>query len=284
MDKKRLTIYLAITFITTWTYFLIIFLVTGKGWEGLDSELQSLVGLGMLFPAISHVLTRFITREGYAVTGKDSMMLGINFRDKKWIYYVFALIVPWIIFEVGVALALVVFPRTYDPLFYKEVIDDKRVIYLIPLAAMINGPIYSFAAFGEEFGWRGYMMPKLMKLMSEKKAVLVGGIIWGLWHAPLTVTGHNFGTDYPGYPYLGVVMMCLFCIFVGIMLTYITIKSESIWPTTIMHAVLNNNPSMLKVFCDTEKMSSILDLWNMITIPEVIIGFICLYLLTKKKA
>ena len=35
----------------------------------------------------------------------------------------------------------------------------------------------------KELGWRGYLLPKLMPL-GEKKALLISGLIWGLWHAP----------------------------------------------------------------------------------------------------
>ena len=75
----------------------------------------------------------------------------------------------------------------------------------MPANAIVSGTIGSFAALGEEGGWRGYMMPKLFKITGRKRALIIGGVICGLWHAPLTCIGHNFGTDYPGFPYLGIV-------------------------------------------------------------------------------
>lgn len=109
------------------------------------------------------------------------------------------------------------------------------------------------------------MMPKLMKLMGQKRAFLVGGIIWGLWHAPLTCIGHNFGTDYPGFPYVGILLMCIFCTLIGTILTMLTIKSGSIWPATIMHAVNNGMPSILRFFINEEvymvKISFPLSTW-----------------------
>lgn len=96
------------------------------------------------------------------------------------------------------------------------------------------------------------MMPKLIKLIGLPKAIIVGGVIWGLWHAPLTCVGHNFGTDYPGFPYVGIMLMCIDCTLTGVMLTYITIKAESVWPAAIMHAVNNGNPAILKNFINQE--------------------------------
>ena len=109
--------------------------------------------------------------------------------------------------------------------------------YLLQLAASV---IVFFPAFGEEWGWRGYMMPKLLELMPKPAAIIVGGIIWGLWHAPLTIAGHNFGTDYPGYPFVGILMMCLFCVLMNCFLTLVTEKTKSIYPASFIHMINNN--------------------------------------------
>ena len=46
---------------------------------------------------------------------------------------------------------------------------------------------------GEEAGWRGYLLPKLLEFMKPWKAVLLTGVIWGLWHAPVIACGFNYG-------------------------------------------------------------------------------------------
>ncbi|MEN6349562.1 MAG: CPBP family intramembrane glutamic endopeptidase [Syntrophomonas sp.] len=37
---------------------------------------------------------------------------------------------------------------------------------------------------GEELGWRGYLLPKLRMLLSDRAALIVTGLIWGVWHLP----------------------------------------------------------------------------------------------------
>ena len=285
LETKRLFIYVALSFILTWIIFFA-FILTGHKWDGENQRLEAFVGLGMLIPVIAHVLTRWITKEGFALTGKGSMMLGISFKDKKWIYFMIAMLLPWLYFELGHAISILALPEAFDPEYYKTFEIDKKVVFIMPIAGIISGTIASFAAFGEEGGWRGYMMPKLMELVGTKKAVFIGGIIWGLWHAPLTCVGHNFGTDYPGFPYLGILIMCIDCIFMGMMLTYVSVKSGSIWPAAIMHAVNNANPSILKFFFDTEKANALMPSpilgWVFLLIPNIMLGMICLVLLCRE--
>lgn len=290
MDKKteikRLCIYLILSFGLAW----IIFLASnaaGFQWDGSEPYMESFIGLGMLMPFIAHLLTRLITKEGFPLTGKDSLILGIQLKNKKWKYYLFALFIPWLYFEVMHLLALLLVPDALDVNIIKEFGIGKEVAFAFPVITMVTCTIMSFAALGEEGGWRGYMMPKLMKLMGVPGAVITGGIIWGLWHAPLTCAGHNFGTDYPGFPYVGIIIMCIMCTLIGIMLTYITVKTESIWPAAIMHAVNNGNPCILKFFFNAEtfagKYPGPVAEYALLLIPMVVIDVIILASETRKK-
>lgn len=259
MESKRLFLYLAFAFGMTWIIFFA-YILSGHVWmeDGRLSGMDQFVSLGMLLPALAVLLTRWVTKEGFAVTGEGSLLLGISFRDGKWKYFVLAIFLPWIYFELGYALMLLLSPKAFD-LSYPTVLEmtkqEQAIIFLQPLMMMLSGVIASFAAFGEEAGWRGYMMPKMIKLWGMKKAVIVGGILWGVWHWPLTYVGHNFGRDYFGYPFTGFGAMCFMCVFMGMILTFITCKSESIWPAVFLHAVNNASPSILQYFTNTKSIS-----------------------------
>ncbi|MGN0400939.1 MAG: CPBP family intramembrane glutamic endopeptidase [Acetatifactor sp.] len=285
LETKRLLIYLVLSFGLAWSIFFT-FILTGHAWDGTNPGLEAFTALGMLTPFLAQLLTRRLTGEGFAMTGDGSLMLGINLKNKKWIYFLFAMFVPWIYSELWCALVLLFYPGLYDPAYYQVLGIEKNLIWLMPLNGILTGSVVSFAALGEEGGWRGYMMPKLIRLMGIPKAVITGGIIWGLWHAPLTCVGHNFGTDYPGFPYLGILFMCIECIFMGIMLTYITVKSGSIWPAAIMHAVNNANPGILVLFTNVERanevMPSSIIAFAIDFIPKSILALICFVLLRKK--
>ena len=99
-------------------------------------------------------------------------------------------------------------------------------------------PVHIFA-LGEEIGWRGYLLPLLLQITSTKKAVLLHGFLWGIAHAALIYFGFNYSMDYWGAPYSGMIMMIFVCVVLGIWLAYVTIKSGSIIPATILHGASN---------------------------------------------
>ncbi len=271
-ELKRLLIYLAFAFGITWIVFFA-FIFSGNGFSADGNEaMVLLMCLGMLCPTLAMILTRYVTKEGFAVTGKDSMLLGISFKDKKWIYYLIAVFLPWIYFELGNGLFALI-SGAFDinnPYFLGVEKGEESLVFIQPIIMIVSATLVSFDAFGEEAGWRGYMMPKMMKLFGVKKAILVGGIIWGIWHWPLTCVGHNFGTDYWGYPFTGFAAMCILCIFIGIILAYITYKSGSIWPATILHAVNNASPSILKFYINEDKLKG----WSADSVVHFLITFI----------
>ncbi|MEV4104386.1 CPBP family intramembrane glutamic endopeptidase [Nonomuraea sp. NPDC049649] len=92
----------------------------------------------------------------------------------------------------------------------------------------------SVTAFGEEWGWRGFLLPRLLPL-GYGRAILLSGLIWGLWHAPLTLLGWN----YPGLGPWAVLPFTLFCVAVGAVLGWLRLSTGSVWPAVIGHGVLN---------------------------------------------
>ncbi len=100
-----------------------------------------------------------------------------------------------------------------------------------PVGAFIN----LVPALGEELGWRGWLLPKLMPL-GTVPALLVTGVIWGLWHAPLILLGYNY-PDAPGW--LGLTAMVGMCIPVGAVFGWLRLRSGSVWPAALAHGAFN---------------------------------------------
>ena len=102
--------------------------------------------------------------------------------------------------------------------------------------------------FGEEWGWRGYLMPKMATRLSIVPTMLVTGIIWGLWHAPVVALGHNYGTGYPGEPFDGIAAMCAWCTVLAIFLSYVTIRTGSTFAAAIGHGAVNGTTNGVTLF------------------------------------
>ncbi|MFI6794163.1 lysostaphin resistance A-like protein [Streptosporangium canum] len=125
-------------------------------------------------------------------------------------------------------------------------VDPGTLAVVQIVAAFLIAPlINSVAAFGEEWGWRGWLLPRLMPL-GTWRALLVSGVIWGLWHAPLTLRGYN-------YPELGawaVPMFVVFCVAYGALLGWLRLHSGSIWPAVVGHGALNASGSLVLLVGD----------------------------------
>lgn len=273
-EQKRLFLYLIFAFVITWVVFFA-YILSGGTWDMEDrvGGMEQFVGLGMLCPMIAMLLVRYVTKEGFAVTGEDSMLFGISFRDGKWKWFLLAILLPWIYVELGSAMTLLLSPGSFDPKYplTMGISDDQMgMVFLQPFAAIVSGTIVSFGALGEEAGWRGYMMPKIIKLWGMRKAILIGGILWGIWHWPLTYIGHNFGRDYFLYPFTGFAAMCILCIFMGIILNYLVYRSGSIWPAVFLHGVNNASPSILRYFINREKITG----WRADSVADMLISLV----------
>ena len=255
-DLKRILVYVGITFLLTYGYcFLILYpVINGETLSGVPSlTAQLMTAAVMFFPSIGVLLTRLFTKEGF----RDSW-LKPNLRKNIKIYLL-AWFGPGFLTILGAALYFLIFQGSFDPNFGYMVstLEDAGVssdMIPIPLSllmliqgvqGLLLAPAMNFiTCFGEEWGWRGYLLPKLSKQLPSIPTLLISGVIWGLWHAPLTAIGHNYGLGYPGFPFTGIAMMCLFCTVLGVFFSYVTLKTGSCIPAILGHGAVNGFAAM----------------------------------------
>lgn len=239
--KKRLLLFAAFTFGIAWILFLLV-PILGFTYGSLPSVI--LVAAAMFAPTLGNILTRWVTKEGF-----QNMYLRPHFKGHIR-YYVLLFFGPTLLLFVSAAVYFLIFPGSFDPTLtlLKEIaatggaatMTVEQLLLVSALQVALLGPVINIIpTLGEELGWRGYLLPKLRESRSDRAALLLSGVIWGIWHAPVIIMGHNYGTEYWGYPWLGVLAMIVFCVVLGIIEGYITIKLQSAIPAAMIHSTVN---------------------------------------------
>ncbi len=255
-ETKRILIYIGITFLLTYGYcFGVIYPLINRensaGSGSTQSILSILVAVVMFFPAIGVLLTRLITKEGFKNVWIKPHFKG-NIRT-----YLLAYFGPGILTILGALVYFLVYPDNFDKSFGYlgqtlagtgvQIPQESLPIVLISqtVTAFLFGPIMNIVTcFGEEWGWRGYLLPKMAEKLPPVLMLLVNGVIWGLWHAPLTAVGHNYGVGYKGFPFAGIAAMCGFCIVMGTFFSYVAMKTKSCIPAVLAHGAINSIASI----------------------------------------
>lgn len=207
---KKVFSFVILTYIITLLFFIILQIIGGKS----NSITYNLIGISMAFPFISVVIIqKFIFKQNL----KGS--LGISFRLNRW--YAISILIP-IIMAVIINLISII-------LFKTNIFSPRIFITNI----IVGLTIASISALLEELAWRGFLYNELKSLGVFKSSILIG-IIWSLWHTPVTVW-----YKYPSSPFVGLIVNLIQMFVISIIITYIRDKSESIFTTAIIHGMFN---------------------------------------------
>jgi membrane protease YdiL (CAAX protease family) len=203
---------------------------------------------GAFSPAVAaFVVRKWITREGFSDAG-----LKLNLR--KWPYYVFGLLLPLLGLAciVGLAMLFRINPPDFSLLRGLNYIvstagaapptapsNPWRLVFLLPIVAVLAMPLY----FGEEFGWRGYLQPRLFPTRPLAAAIATG-LIWAPWHYPLMFRGF----DFPDNRILGPLIFPICAVFLSIIFGWLRSATGSIWACSLAHSATNIIGGILGVF------------------------------------
>lgn len=240
LDRKGIVSFLSITFAITFAIEAGMILAGVRFFPLPPIFAQYIVAAVMWVPAAATVLTaKLVTREGFSGT---NLRIG---RLKP--YLVSALVLPacfaviygltWLLGLGGPDWQLAGFKSLMASAGVKTsgMPSSGIILPAVFFVSLVVGPtINGIFGFGEEFGWRGYLLPKLMPL-GKVKAYATLGVIWGLWHAPLVLVGFN----YPGHPVLGVLGMIGMTTALGIYINEMTLRYRSSILAGWIHGAFN---------------------------------------------
>lgn len=240
LERKSISFFLVMSFLFSWVLFLAP-LTLGDDVDATAKQLatQGLWAVAMWGPGLAAIfVTLFIAKKPFS-------SLRLNTLGPKR-FYLWAWFLPAALTILGGAFTLLFGVAKLDLNFTMirnalsaapEGADVPPMVIVLSqmLLALTLGPLINVLfTMGEELGWRGFLLPHLLPL-GQWKAVILSGVIWGVWHAPAIAQGHN----YPGYPILGIFMMIIFCVLLGIIISWLYINTKSPWVAALAHGAVN---------------------------------------------
>jgi membrane protease YdiL (CAAX protease family) len=181
------------------------------------------------------------------VTGEKLFSgIGLTFKLNRWWWLGWLVIIPLIVLLCLPVSAI--FPGmsiSGDTEMVRQTVESLEaqglplgpwgVLVITLLSGLVAGAtVNAVFAFGEESAWRGFLHRCLEGTGFWKKCLFIG-FVWGLWHAPIILMGHN----YPEHPVAGVFMMIVFCMLFTPVMVFIREKSGSVVMAAVAHGTLN---------------------------------------------
>ena len=247
---KNLKLYIAIAYGLIWAGGLAFYL-TGTNVASFAGATQLWASLCMFIPLVATLICQKSSKEPLLRN------VGISWKVNRWWF------LGWLTFPV-VALLTLLFTYWISGLNntdldvtlpFGTVNGPVGMTAFVLLSGMLAGvTINALFAFGEEVGWRGYLLKQFEGRSFLSTAVVIG-IIWGLWHAPLILMGHN----YPQHPQWGVLMMVVVCIPMSFIIQYFRVKSGSVIVAAIMHGTCNGVAGLTMIFLSLDKYNDLID-------------------------
>jgi membrane protease YdiL (CAAX protease family) len=221
--NKRVVTFVVLAFVLSAPFY---YLVSKNG--GLESPTGALYVMPLMWmPGLAGLITTFIYQR--------------NFRGMGWglgkpKYYLIAYLLP--ILYAGIAYGVVWLSGLGGLDFSQKGVGGL-------LSSLTIGVVTAaITAMGEEIGWRGLLVPQLARINTFARTALISGIIWGLWHVPLIISG-DYSSGAPAW--FAITGFIVLVIGMSFAFAWIRLASGSIWPAVLMHSVHN---SFIQSFLD----------------------------------
>ena len=218
MKNKIVLKFVAFTFLIAWSCWLtLIILVDHHLTKYGDFIFMSLYLIGGICPSIAGILAIRSDKAAFKILRTDTFRFKVNI-----LWYAVIIVVPVLLSGFAWLLYTVFFGRTGGPFLTNNI-----------LAAISILPVMIIGGGSEEVGWRGVLLPQLLKETGALKATIVVAGIWGIWHAPLWFI--------QGVPQYGSNFIFFICgtFSLSFLLTTIYVRTKSVFVCIMFHAIAN---------------------------------------------
>lgn len=199
----------------------------------VNATAGALVLVLMYVPAFSSVVARLIGREGFDdVSFQWGGRTGTRAALAAWLLPV-AVAVP--VYGLAWLTGLAPFAAPTGGTLASIGNPILRLVASLPLALTVGTVLSCLSAFGEEVGWRGYLVPRLVEA-GVPRPYLISALIWCTWHVPLILwAGYATGP----YPAMSAFLFVASITPVGLIYARWRMATGSVWPAVIAHGSWN---------------------------------------------
>ena len=193
-----------------------------------------LIFLLMWSPALASIVARIALAEGVSdVSFRIGGVLGLRAIAIAWFY---PLAVGFLAYGIAWVTGLARFAPPPLAAFGLDKSPAAARFGILLAGTLTMGTILSMiSAAGEEIGWRGYMLTRLIDARVPRP-VLVSGLIWGVWHLPLILSGQYASG---GKPALSATIFLINIVAFAFLSARLRLGSGSVWPAVVLHASWN---------------------------------------------
>ena len=242
---RRAPLFIGLTFLANWSAALLFYVLGGRWGTPVG------IAFGAAYMFVPMLVALVLQKGIYHEPVKEP--LAISFRLNRWFLVAWWLPPVIALATFGVSLLLpgigyaprmegmferfasLLTPEQMQQLKERMTATPVAALWLTLLQGLIAGiTINAVAGFGEELGWRGFLQKEWAFLGFWRSSLLIG-FVWGLWHAPLILQGHN----YPQHRIVGVLMMTLMCILLAPIFSYVRVKARSVIAAAVIHGTFN---------------------------------------------
>ena len=188
----------------------------------------------MWTPGVASLVCRLVLREGFRdVSFRVGGKAGWKAIGFGWLLPpVFGCVVYGLAWATGLARFEV--PALAD-VGLSALGQPARLATLLGITLTLVSVLSLLSAAGEEIGWRGYLLTRLIEA-EVPRPVLVSGVVWALWHVPLIVSG-----QYAAGPnrLLSAATFVVTVVGIGFTMAFLRLSTGSVWPAIVLHGVWN---------------------------------------------
>lgn len=130
-----------------------------------------------------------------------------------------------------VVCALIALITGMGELNFQKILTIKDTTSIVTIIATLIGVL------GEEYGWRGYLLPELTKIKGITKSTIIVGMVWALYHVPAVYLLAK--TTGSGNPLLLCFIQACFIFLFSFPFSYCFYLSEKILPVVLFHSIWN---------------------------------------------